>query len=145
MKELLDDKYCLSEGTTSLDKEAICLLLSSSSLLNQLFTMLSRHIFQFPINKGNHLIPLCRGLPSQVYPSVLELTSIYLHHPLLVYSYLFVPDTLVVDVIRHHLFKFCLTKRLPKWMAVFILKPHTWGKFFKVLNPNNLFSKKAQH
>jgi hypothetical protein len=32
--------------------------------------MMSHHIFQFPMTKGKSLIPLCRGIPAQVYPSV---------------------------------------------------------------------------
>lgn len=58
------------ETQVNLDQMKIHTWLSKSSLLNELFSMLSRHIFQFPMTKGKLLLPLCRNLPSKVYPSV---------------------------------------------------------------------------
>lgn len=62
------------DAEVKLDQMTIHKWLSKSSLLNELFSMLSRHIFQFPMTIGKHLLPLCRNLPSKVYPSVSHLS-----------------------------------------------------------------------
>lgn len=60
----------------SFDNQAVCAWLSGSSLLNEFHGMLAGHIFHFPLTKGKSLIPLCRGIPAQVYPSWLSLSDI---------------------------------------------------------------------
>ncbi|XP_046638817.1 MTOR-associated protein MEAK7-like isoform X1 [Daphnia pulicaria] len=60
----------------SIDNQAVSAWLSKSGLLIEFFGMMSHHIFQFPMTKGKSLIPLCRGIPAQVYPSWLSLSDI---------------------------------------------------------------------
>jgi len=58
------------------DETAISNLLSKSHLLLILFSMVSHHIFGLTMQKIPPLIPMCRGIPSKVYPSWLSLSSI---------------------------------------------------------------------